>query len=176
MRVFVTGASGYIGLAVTGALARAGHEVLGLVRSEEKADAIAPLEARPVVGSMGDPSSYREAARTSQVIIHCAVEYSRSQWELDRKTIDACLAAAGESGQQRLFVYTSGAWVYGDTGDGMADEGVQPRAPAFITPRVEHEKLVLDWRMRQQTRAAVRVTIGRWVRPPWSAWTVLSPR
>jgi len=144
MRVFVTGASGYIGSAVTAALARAGHEVLGLVRSPEKAGAIAGLEARPVVGTMADPASYREAAASSRVIIHCAVEYSTTQWELDRTTIDTCLAVAGESGQERLFVYTSGAWVYGGTGEGMVDESSPLKPPAFIAPRVQHEKRVLD--------------------------------
>ncbi len=156
MRVFVTGASGYIGSVVTGALARAGHEVFGLVRSREKARAAEALEAKAVVGSMADPASYREVAKASQVIIHCAAEYSKDHWELDRRTIDGCLAIAGESGQQLLFVYTSGAWVYGDTGGGIVDEEGSARPPAFIAPRVEHEKLVLD-----ASRGKVRTLVLR---------------
>ncbi len=156
MRVLVTGASGYVGSAVTGALARGGHEVFGVVRSKEKAEAVEALEAKPVIGSMGDPASYREAAKVSQVIIHCAAEYSKAYFELDRKTIDTCLAVAREAGQPRLFVYTSGAWVYGDTGEEMVDEESLLKPPAFIAPRVEHEKLVLA-----ANRGKVRTLVAR---------------
>jgi nucleoside-diphosphate-sugar epimerase len=143
MRVFVTGATGYVGSAVAAGMARGGHEVVGLVRSYEKAATLEALEVRTAVGSMGEPASYREAARTSQVIVHCAAEYSRAYFELDRKTIDACLAIAREAGQPRLFVYTSGAWVYGNTGDEMVDEESPLKPPAFVAQRVEHEKIVL---------------------------------
>ncbi len=143
MKVFLTGASGYVGSAVAAALARVGHDVFGLVRSKEKAASLEALEVTPVIGSMGDPSGYREAARSCQVLVHCAAEYSASYFELDRKTIDTCLAVARESGQPRLFVYTSGVWVHGDTGNTMVDEESPLKPPAFIAPRVEHEKLVL---------------------------------
>ena len=62
MKVFLTGASGYIGGAVAAALARAGHDVFGLVRTSEKAARLAAEEAHPVLGSMNDPSTYHAAA------------------------------------------------------------------------------------------------------------------
>ena len=52
MKVFITGATGYIGFSVASAYRRAGHEVWGLVRSEEKARRVARHEIRPVIGAM----------------------------------------------------------------------------------------------------------------------------
>ncbi len=143
MKVFITGASGYIGSAVAGAFARSGHEVSGLVRSAEKASGLAAVEGRPVMGSMQEPESYAAAARESQVLIHCAAEYSAEYMALDRKTVDALLASAAESGGPRLVIYTSGVWVYGNTGGQAADESAPLQGPAFLAGRIEHEGRVL---------------------------------
>lgn len=144
MKVFITGASGYIGSAVAGTFARAGHEVVGLVRSEEKAAGLAAVEGRPVTGSMQEPESYAAAARESQVLIHCAAEYSSEYMALDGKTVDTLLASAAESGGPRLIIYTSGVWVYGNTGCDAVDESTPLRAPSFLSGRIEHEGRVLD--------------------------------
>ncbi len=156
MRIFVTGASGYVGSAVAAACARAGHDVFGLVRAEEKARRLAAHEVQPVMGSMGDPASYRKTAQTCSVLIHCAAEYSAEYWKLDRTTVDAFLAAAGEGGRPRLVIYTSGVWLYGSTGDSLVDETTPLAPPAFMAQRLEHEKLVLA-----ANRGAVRTAIVR---------------
>ena len=144
MKIFVTGASGYIGQAVAGALARTGHEVFGLVRSREKAAALGALEVRPVLGTMEEPDTYREAALGCSVLIHCAAEYTRRYMELDRGTIDTLVAGARETGRPRLFIYTSGVWVYGNTGQGSVDEAAPPNPPAMVVQRVAHEEAVLQ--------------------------------
>lgn len=143
MRVFITGATGFIGEAVSVALARAGHEVAGLVRAAEKGRRLAAREVTPVVGSMQEPASYFSAAAGAEVLIHCAVEYSASSWQLDRLSIETLLAAARDSGLPRLIVYTSGVWVYGDTGGRLVDEASPLDPPAFVAPRASHEQLVL---------------------------------
>ncbi len=59
MKVFITGATGYIGFYVAQAFRHAGHRVLGLTGSQGKAKLFARHEIQPVIGSMQEPESYR---------------------------------------------------------------------------------------------------------------------
>ena len=75
MKVFITGATGYVGSHVAQAMSRAGHEVHGLVRSEEKAKMLAGQEIRPVKGSLQQPESYMPVAEQCSVLIHAAADW-----------------------------------------------------------------------------------------------------
>ena len=72
MRIFVTGASGFIGSAVVAELTGAGHQVVGLARSDSSAHAVAATGAEVYRGSLDDPDSLREAAQNSDGAIHLA--------------------------------------------------------------------------------------------------------
>lgn len=144
MRIFVTGATGFVGHAVSAELARAGHTVFGLARSEAKATRLAAAEVLPVIGDMASPDSYLEAARSAQVLIHCAAEYSAHYMELDRRTVTALLDAARDAQRPRLVIYTSGCWIYGETGPEPVDESAAPHPAAMVAPRLDTEALILE--------------------------------
>lgn len=145
MNVFVTGATGYIGSAVAQALARTGHRVYGLVRSKEKVPGIAAAEVYPVIGSMQDPAAIRNVAQSCSVIVHCASDSSApDKLDLDRRFVEALIRFARQAEAPRLLLYTSGVWVYGDTGDIVVDEASMLNPAKYIAGREVTERMVLD--------------------------------
>lgn len=144
MKVLVTGASGYIGNAVASAFARAGHEVHGLIRRAEVADALRRAEIQPVMGSLQEPASFVDVAARCSVIVHAAIDYQVDTRALDRATVAALLAAARRGPGPKTVVYTSGAWIYGDTGGESVDETTPMHPASTDQARAGIERLVLD--------------------------------
>jgi nucleoside-diphosphate-sugar epimerase len=145
MRVLVSGATGYIGSSLMRALKRSGLEPLGLARSRDKADALRVEGADWVIGNLREPATFREAAMSCQGIVHAAAEYGPEQAAVDRAAIDAFVGAARAGGSHRVFVYTSGVWILGATGEWPADETAPVDHPAeAVAWRPAHEHDVLD--------------------------------
>lgn len=146
MRVFLTGATGYVGGAVARALVDADHDVTALLRSAEKADRVADeLGARPTYGDMTIPASYRGEAAEHEVLVHCAFQEDRDPIGSDRTVLDALVDAARIGERPRLVVYTSGCWVLGDTGGEAADESAPVDEPAEVVAwRPRHEEICLQ--------------------------------
>ena len=143
MRIFVTGATGHIGFRVAHAFRRAGHHVLGLTRSEAGATHLDRHEIRPVLGTIQDPGSWKGAEEAS-VLVHVASDQKSDVWAADRAAVEGLIALAGRGATPKTLLYTSGVWVYGSTGDRVADE-TAPLAPLPMSvPRVEIEKRVLS--------------------------------
>lgn len=143
MRVFITGATGFVGKAVAEAFRRRGHRVAGLARTPEKARALAAREIEPVKGDMKDPTTWSRAAHEADTLVHCAAEYSSEYESLDRRTIEAFLALAAKGPRARQVLYTSGVWLYGACGPEPVDETHAPERSHLIPWRGEHEKKVL---------------------------------
>ncbi|HEY3383322.1 MAG TPA: NAD(P)H-binding protein [Vicinamibacterales bacterium] len=144
MRIFLTGASGYIGSAVLDALVRGGHQVTGLVRNSEKAGQVLARGATPLIGDLADPSSYQEAAVGHEGIIHAGFDGAHAV-DVDRTAVETLLAAAqsrGTGAGDRVIVYTSGIWVLGPTSLPVAEDA--PLNPAAIVEyRPAHEQRVV---------------------------------
>src|SRR4051812_45437343 len=120
MRIFLTGATGYIGAGVLDAFVRAGHDVTGLVRTVEKARRVTERGARPVVADLCDPASYRDLADAHDVYVHTGRDHSARSADVERLTLETLAELAREprtSGQERVIIYTSGLWVLGKTPD-----------------------------------------------------------
>lgn len=143
MRVFVTGASGFIGDAVARAFARGGHRVLGLVRGDDQARALERDGIEAVRGTLQDVAAWRARAEECSVVVHCAFDYAGGGFAADRAVVEALTERAGRRGNARTFVYTSGVWVYGDTGGRCVDESVEPRPAKLVEKRVENEEVAL---------------------------------
>jgi nucleoside-diphosphate-sugar epimerase len=144
MRVFVTGATGFIGSAVAAAFARAGHETYGLTRGESRTARLEAAEIVPIQGTMEEPDAWRPAAERCSVLVHCAVEYSERSWDLHRAALGA-LRDAGRDRAGRVLLATSGVWVYGDTGDAAVDESSPLDPPTHVAPRPAVDAAVLSW-------------------------------
>lgn len=145
MRIFLTGATGYIGSAVLDAVLRANHQVTALVRTPQAADALASRGVTPVLGDLKTLKSYRAAAEGFDSYIHTAADSTAKREELDRKTVDALLAAASARARTApcSFVYTSGIWVLGSNAQPM-DETAQANPGELLGWRPTHEQLVLQ--------------------------------
>jgi nucleoside-diphosphate-sugar epimerase len=151
MRIFLTGATGYIGSAVLDALVRGGHDVTALVRNSEKARRVAKRGGHPVVGDLSEPESYRGSADGHDGYIHTAFDVRSGQGpSIDRLVLETLLAAArrprtGGAGPAapRFVIYTSGVWVLGRSPDPAAEDA--PLNPVdHVSWRPLHERLVID--------------------------------
>ncbi len=155
MRIFVTGATGYVGSAVVQTLVRAGHAVAGLSRSEEKDVVVRKLGAEPVRGALGALANLGGALRGYDAWVHVAQDFALGP-PADREAIDALLAAARAARRPGSVVYTSGVWVLGET-RGKADESAPTDRPASVVAwRPAHERAVLEAAGGDLTTAAIR--------------------
>ena len=110
MRVFLTGATGFIGTAVAEELQAAGHTVVGVARTDEGPRALEARGVQPHRGDLTDPASFIAGARTCDAVIHCAFIHDFSRFmeniEIEQKTVIAMLDALAGSGMP--FIATSG--------------------------------------------------------------------
>ena len=136
MRIFLTGANGFIGGGVATALMANGHAVRGLVRNQAKAEAVAAHGIEPVIGSLDDAALLQAEARGSDGVVNAANSDHRG-------AIDAFIAALAGSGKP--FIHTSGSSVVAD------------RAMGEPSDRIFHE----DTTIEPEPERAARVAIDR---------------
>jgi nucleoside-diphosphate-sugar epimerase len=145
MRVFVTGATGFIGSRVVKELIGAGHQVIGVYRSDEKAPALAAAGAEVYRGSIDDPESLKDGAARSDGVIHLAFNHDFSKFaancETDRRVIEALGSALAGSG--RPLIVTSGTAIAKVAPGEPATEDA-PTITSNEVPRAASEEATAD--------------------------------
>lgn len=141
MRVFVTGATGFIGSAVVRELIATGHQVLGLARSKEKAAALAATGAEVLEGSTGDLDSLKRAAAASNGVIHLAFNHDFSKFVANCEDDRRVIAALGSAldGSNRPLIVTSGTLIANNQPGRPATEESEAASSAAI-PRAASEE------------------------------------
>jgi len=141
MRVFVTGATGFVGSFIVPELIGAGHEVAGLSRSDAGAEALTGAGAKVVRGDVNDLERLRDAAGTADGVIHTAFNHDPSdqkrQSENDRQVIAALGAAL--AGTDRPLIITSGTGLVQSATGQPVRETDRP-APSATVPRAASEE------------------------------------
>jgi nucleoside-diphosphate-sugar epimerase len=135
---------------VLDALVRAGHDVTALVRDKGKARLVARRGAHPVVGNLAEPESYKSSAEAQDGYVHTALDRSSGRAPgIEMTALEVMVAAAKRPRTaasippaSRFIIYTSGAWVLGQSPD-PADEQALVNPIALTAWRPAHEQFVL---------------------------------
>jgi len=140
-RVFVTGATGYLGNPIARRLLRAGHQVLGLTRSREGARRLADAGIQPVVGDLADADTFLSELKNCDSLVHVGLDEGVDAAANDQRAVEA-LRSAVDDGRIRHVLYTSGIYVYGDRPDEVVDEDSTLDAAEVSAWRPAHEEAV----------------------------------
>jgi nucleoside-diphosphate-sugar epimerase len=150
VRVFVTGAAGYIGGSVAAGLIDAGHHVAGLVRSEERARQVRERGIVPVIGTLEDSALLARMARESDVVINAASSDERG-------AVEAMLGALAGSG--KAFLHTSGSSIVGDMAGGEPGGKVYDEETPIAPLPGRAERVAIDRLVRAAAKNGVRAVV-----------------
>jgi nucleoside-diphosphate-sugar epimerase len=156
MRIFVTGAPGFIGSRLVPELIGAGHSVLGLTRSESGAEALRKMGAEVKHGNIEDLDSLRQGAADSDGVIHLAFNHDFSQFQTNCDNDRKAILAIGEvlQGSECPFVITSGTAIASNV-DGRPSTEDGPTAA--WNPRAASEAAVKELAERGVNTSVVRL-------------------
>jgi len=141
MRVFVTGASGFVGSAVVNELLKNGHQVLGLVRSDKGAEQLAETGAEVYRGDVNDLPFIQKGAAACDAVIHTAFNHDFSRFKANCEDDRLVVEAFGEAlaGTGKPLVITSGIGLLNNLGR-LGTEDDKPQGGSDANPRVASDE------------------------------------
>jgi len=142
MNVLIIGATGYIGTAIDEALSARGHRTVSAARSDSARDKLRARGSAFVTGDAANPASLIEPARAADAVVYCVQITDDDPWTVDSRALREI--RKGLAGTENSFLYVSGAWVYGETGDTPATEDTPPKPPPFVQRRLQLEAETLQ--------------------------------
>ena len=150
MKVFMTGASGYIGGTVADSLIKAGHPVAALARTEDTAARLRARGIEPVRGELSSHSVVRNAARNADAVINCA--------NADDPFVVAAIVE-GLAGSGKAFLHTSGSSVVGDKAAGKASPKIHHEDTPFEPPPEKIQRVAVDRAVLASAAQGVRSVV-----------------
>ncbi|MCX2886937.1 MULTISPECIES: NAD-dependent epimerase/dehydratase family protein [Pseudomonas] len=140
MKIFITGASGYIGGSVAKYLVDAGHEVTGLIRDPAKREALQALGITPVLGTLDDTYILTQQAQAADAVVHTADSDHRA-------SVETFINALRGSGKP--FIHTSGSSVVGDDARGAYErEAIFTDETPFEPMDIRRDRVAINQRVR----------------------------
>lgn len=150
MKVFCTGASGYIGGSIAAALVADGHQVRGLVRSAEGAEKVRARGIAPVTGTLDDAAILAAEARAADAVINAASADHRN----------AAMALLGAlDGSGKVFIHTSGSSIVGTRAAGNRVDDVFDETTPFTPSLAREARVALDKEILSYGSRGVRAAI-----------------
>jgi len=140
MRVFVTGANGYIGFAICKHLSIRGHTVYGLVRNNENAKELQQIETIPVIGSLSDIAKFQSIIDGCSAVIDNVADNTAVTNKL---LIEVVAKASAKTGRKLKYIYTSGCLSYGDHPNKVLTEEDIPTPTPHFAWRVQLAREIL---------------------------------
>ncbi|PQV46714.1 SDR family oxidoreductase [Paraburkholderia sp. BL21I4N1] len=156
MRIFLTGATGFIGSALVPELIAAGHQVIGMTRSDAGAQALADAGAEVHRGTLEDTPSLREGAAKADAVIHAAFDHDFSNFVANCEKDQRAIAALGSAlaGSDRPLLITSG------TGMGSGEHG-EPASEDVFNPHHANPRIASELAGNALLEAGINVSVMR---------------
>ncbi|MFL9982634.1 SDR family oxidoreductase [Paraburkholderia sediminicola] len=156
MRIFLTGATGFIGAAIVPELINAGHHVIGMTRSDAGAQALIDAGAEVHRGTLEDPESLRSGAAKADAVIHTAFDHDFSRFVENCEKDKRAIAALGSAlaGSDRPLIITSG------TGMGSGEHG-QPATEDVFNISHPNPRIASEMAGNALLEAGINVSVVR---------------
>ncbi|MDR7220002.1 NAD-dependent epimerase/dehydratase family protein [Aminobacter aminovorans] len=122
MHVFLLGGTGFIGRHILQRMVEAGHEMIGLARSEASAARLRSAGATPLLGDLRAAGEWAGKLPPVDAVVHAAADFGDDMGEVETALLDALLPVLGAMPKRPRFVYTGGCWLFGATGEQVATE------------------------------------------------------